>query len=236
MTNTTDTTTTTQEPWVAPKMIFTLGMAGLLSGLLIVLVYESTLPLIKANRARALRKAVFKVVPGATALQKLQEKDGKLVVAPEESIGKAIYAAYDDQGKFMGYAIPGQGVGFQDVIRLIYGFEPKQRRVVGMEILESKETPGLGDKIFKDAAFQENFKALAVSPEIVLVKKGSKRAIHEVDGITGATISSKAVVKILNASNKEWAGRLPKPGNEPPLPKPQQKPQQGQEEEHKQKR
>jgi electron transport complex protein RnfG len=176
--------------------------------------------MIEANRARALRKAVFKVVPGSSALQRLEHRDGKLVAVTDDSDGQAIYGAYDDGGRFLGYAIPSQGVGFQDVIRLIYGFDPAKRHVVGLEILESKETPGLGDKIFKDAAFQENFRALEVSPEIVLVKKTTKSAANEVDGISGATISAKAVVKILNAGNKEWLPRIPAPGNEPPLEKP----------------
>ncbi len=65
-----------------------------------------------------------------------------------------------------------------------------------MEILDSRETPGLGDKIYKDAAFVANFASLSVDPEIVAVKKGNKSAPNQIDAITGATISSKAVVKI----------------------------------------
>jgi electron transport complex protein RnfG len=218
MTEITENDPTTQRaPSVAPKMILVLGLAGLLSGLLIVVVYVFTLPLITANRARALRAAVFEVVPGASALQALVDQDGELVVAAEDSDASGIYAAYDDQGSFVGYAIPGQGVGYQDVIRLIYGFDPQARHVIGMKVLESKETPGLGDKIIKDEVFLENFRALAIAPEIVLVKHGTKTSAHEVDGITGATISSKAVVKILNTANNEWLPRTPEPGSEPPL-------------------
>jgi electron transport complex protein RnfG len=86
-----------------------------------------------------------------------------------------------------------------------------------MEVLESRETPGLGDKIYKDAAFQENFVKLSVEPEIVTVKKGSKAAANEVEAITGATISSKAIVKIMNNTHKEWISRLPQPGSEPAM-------------------
>ena len=220
MTDTEPGTKQEPEPKIAPRMIFTLGLAGLLSGLLIVVVYEVTLPLITANRAEALRKAVFEVVPGASAMQQLIERDGALVVSGDVSDGEAIYAAYSDTGGFLGYAIPGEGAGFQDTIRLLYGFEPGQRHVVGMEILESKETPGLGDKIFKDEDFVRNFEALAVAPEIIVVKNGAGEADHEVDGITGATISAKAVVKIINASNLVWLDKLPPPGDEPALQTP----------------
>ena len=120
-----------------------------------------------------------------------------------------VYAAYRKDGAFAGYAIPGSGPGFQDTIALIYGYDPVRKRVIGMEVLESRETPGLGDKIFKDQHFVGEFKDLAVKPSIQVVKKGTGGAPNEVDGITGATISSKAVVRILNEANVLWLERLP---------------------------
>ena len=60
------------EAGVVPRMIFTLGLAGLAAGLGIVLVHLFTLPLIEANRAAATRAAVLKVVPDSTQMQKLQ--------------------------------------------------------------------------------------------------------------------------------------------------------------------
>ena len=77
-----------------------------------------------------------------------------------------------------------------------------------MEILESRETPGLGDKIYKDAEFVANFYSLSIDPEITVVKKGMKEAPNEIDAITGATISAKAVARIINQANIKWAPRL----------------------------
>ncbi|NIM71650.1 MAG: FMN-binding protein, partial [Gammaproteobacteria bacterium] len=84
-----------------------------------------------------------------------------------------VYGGYDEQGDFVGYAMPGAGPGFQDTIALLYGYLPGDKQVVGMEILESRETPGLGDKIYKDADFVAEFSALSIEPEIVAVKKGT---------------------------------------------------------------
>ena len=47
------------------------------------------------------------------------------------------------------------------------------------------------------------------------IKKGKKVSDNEVDAITGATISSKAVVRIINESNDIWLARLPASGEEP---------------------
>ncbi len=191
------------------RLVTTLSLAGLLSGLIIVAVYEATLPTITAYKAKVLREAVFKVLPGIDSLRRLAYRDNRLVaVATESKDQDAVFGGYDANGKLVGFAIPSAGPGFQDTIRLLYGYLPGRRKVVGMEILESRETPGLGDKIYKDADFVANFQDLSIDPEIVTVKKGRRSAPNEVDAITGATISSKAVVRIINQGNQRWLPRL----------------------------
>lgn len=196
------------------RLTLTLGVAGLISGLLLVLVYQATLPTIEHNRAEALRAAIFRVVPHAARTQKLVSRDGSWHVAGPQDKGEGIYATYDPSHNFVGYAIVAEGSGFQDTIRLIFGFDPDQQRIVGMEVLESRETPGLGDKIYKDPHFAENFRSLAIAPPIVAVKGGRSRP-NEIDAITGATISSKSVVKIVNAACARWVPLLKQPGARP---------------------
>jgi len=165
-----------------------------------------------------LREAVFKVLPGVSQMQALVYRDGELVAvgAPDKD-EPVVYGGYDEQGDFVGYAMPAAGPGFQDTIAILYGYKPAEKIVVGMEVLESRETPGLGDKIYKDAVFVAGFSALFVEPEIIAVKKGTKSQPNEIDAITGATISSKAVVRIINEAHAEWSAQLPAPGSEPQL-------------------
>lgn len=200
------------------RLVLTLAIAGLVSGVAIIGIYETTLPTITANKARELREAVFKVLPGVTRMQALVYRDGRIMAVPEPDKDEpVVYGGYDEQGDFVGYAMPGAGPGFQDTIALLYGYLPREKQVVGMEILESRETPGLGDKIYKDAHFVAEFSALAIEPEIVAVKNGTGTQPNQVDAITGATISSKAVVRIINETHTAWAGQLPAPGMEPPF-------------------
>jgi Na+-translocating ferredoxin:NAD+ oxidoreductase subunit G len=81
--------------------------------------------------------------------------------------------------------------------------------VIGFAVLQSAETPGLGDKIETDPAFLANFDGLSVAlndaatalaHEIVTVKSGTKTEAWQIDGITGATVSSVAVGKALRES------------------------------------
>ncbi len=203
-----------EEPSPA-RLIGTLAIAGLLSGVIIIAIYLVTFETIKENKARELRESVFRVIPDVTKMQKLLLKEGKLVVSYEEEKGEEpIYAGYDESGKFMGYAIPSDGPGFADTISVLYGYRPADRKVIGMWILASRETPGLGDKIYKDAKFVADFDDLAIEPPIVATKKGKKKP-NEIDAITGATISSVAVVRIINKGNDYWVSKLPEPGSEP---------------------
>ena len=194
------------------RMLVTLGLAGLCSGIALVGIFLLTLPMIERNRAEALEAAIFEVLQGATERVTFVLRGG--VLARFESPGgtlpkeEAVYAGYDQAGELVGFAIPAAGAGFQDTIRLIYGYDPARQRVVGMQVLESRETPGLGDKIMKDDAFLNCFRDLAISPEVVAVKKGRTRD-HEIDAISGATISSVAVVRIINEANARWLERLP---------------------------
>ncbi len=190
------------------RLIATLGIAGFVSGLILVTAYLATQPIILRNQARALEAAIYRVVPGSTTRKAFLVQDGKLV--PEEGQPGAsqpdnvVYGAYDSSGKLIGYAIPGEGAGFQDTISLIYGYDPHERKIIGLEILESRETPGLGDKIVKDQTFHANFQDLSVEPKVVAVKHGTKSADNEVDSISGATISSKAVVSIIQKENARF--------------------------------
>ena len=201
------------------RLVMTLAIAGLVSGVAIIGIYESTLPTITANKARELREAVFKVLPDdVSTMQPLVYRDGTFMTVEEpEKDEPVVYGGYDQQGDFVGYAMPGAGPGFQDTIALLYGYLPGEKKVVGMEILESRETPGLGDKIYKDADFVAEFSDLSVEPEIVALKKGTTTQPNHVDAITGATISAKAVVRIINETHVAWAEKLPAPGTEPPL-------------------
>jgi electron transport complex protein RnfG len=189
----------------------TLGIAGLCSGLAIVGIFLVTQPMIERNRAEALEAAIYRVLDGAKTRVAFVLRDGKLTrfESPDDSLPKeeAVYAGYDEAGGLVGFAVPAEGPGFQDTIKLLYGYDVEKKRVVGMEVLESRETPGLGDKIIKDADFVGEFRDLAVDPEIVVVKGGATRE-NEVDAISGATISSNAVVRIINESNSHWLDYL----------------------------
>lgn len=199
------------EPPNSWHMVRALAGLGILCSVLVVLTFQMTLPVITKNKAEALQRAIFKVLPGARTRATLTlTPAGKLVGVEADAVGDwLVYAGYDDGGQLVGVAVPAEGNGFQDKIGLLYGYCPSREQIVGIEVLESRETPGLGDKIQKDESFLANFAALDVAlaadgkaflHPIEAVKHGSKEHRWQVDGITGATISSVAVTDIIRRS------------------------------------
>ena len=81
-----------------------------------------------------------------------------------------------------------------------------------MTVLESTETPGLGDRVETDPAFLANFDCLdarlnedktAMRNEITTVKHGKKNQPWQIDGISGATITSTAIGNALRGSTSQ---------------------------------
>jgi H+/Na+-translocating ferredoxin:NAD+ oxidoreductase subunit G len=185
----------------AIKLVGTLALAGALAGMLIVTVFQWAQPRILAHQAQVLGEAIREVLHDPDHYQTLFVVDGALtadLAAGQDSTGlDRVYLGFDASGAPTGFAVVGAEPGFQDVIRLIFGYDADKGRLLGMKVLESKETPGLGDRIEKDTTFAAGFTGV-LSP-IRGVKKGAGTDKEdEIDMITGATISSRAVIGIIN--------------------------------------
>ncbi len=191
------------------RMVATLGAAGSLAGLLIVAVYTITLGPIEAHKAEVLRLAVSEVLDHPARYETYYATPQGVSPSPpaagaEPGVEK-IYVGLDANDRATGVAVKAAAAGFQDVIALIYGFDPGSGKLLGMKVLESKETPGLGDKIEKDLSFIAEFEG--ATPPLAAVKRPTG-APGEIDAITGATISSVAVARLLNASAQRWVPAL----------------------------
>jgi len=184
------------------RLLATLGVAGALAGSVLVVVYGVTLPTIEANKQRELEAAISVVLKSPQRYETLYVVNGSLTTkVPDGTDPKKlerVYLGYGTSDQPLGFALVAGEPGFQDIVRLIFGYDPGTKQVLGMAVLESKETPGLGDKIEKDETFARQFDG--VRAPLVAVKKGKRSKPGEVETITGATISSKAVIRIINGA------------------------------------
>ena len=191
---------------------------ALCCGALIVTVFEMTRPAVDRQRAAALQGAILGVLPAAsTSVTFRLEGDHRFVALEGSRAAKSlVHVGYDADGHLVGVAVEAQGMGYQDTVRFLYGYSFPDEAVVGFRVLESRETPGLGDRIETDPRFLDNFVRLdvaltgdgsAIANPIELVRRGVPHS-WQVDGITGATITSGAVARILRESTAFWVPRL----------------------------
>jgi len=166
-------------------MLVTLTIIGVISGGVLSGINGWAEPKIIANRIAETERAIFVVQNKATSYKKI------------EDVNFELYEVFDDSSNSLGYALPFEGNGFQGKIRLIVGISKDLDKVLGLEVLEQVETPGLGTKI-TETPFTDQFIKLIINSKIKSVKGVEPQNPNEVQAITGATISSVAVVRIIN--------------------------------------
>ncbi len=186
---------------------------GALCALLIVGVYEATFARIRDNQERFLAAAVAEVLPPAqSTIAVVINEEGRLEPAVDTQ-ELPVLLGYGESGAMVGAVVAAEGMGYQDNIRVLYAYSFDERAIVGFKVLSSKETPGLGDRVETEPHFLANFERLDASLSadgstlanaIVTVKQGEKTEPWQLDGITGATITSEAIGNILNDSASRW--------------------------------
>ncbi|MDI6639641.1 MAG: FMN-binding protein [Methanocellales archaeon] len=176
---------------VTDELIEAIGTIAKLTLIVIVaaaalaVTYEATQEQLKITSAGVESEIFSRVVSGATSFKAVMDES-------EEAI---YYEAYDDAGNLVGYAFYSEIMGCQDVIKIAGGID-LDYRVTGVTIVRHLETPGLGAKI-AEPEFQEQFRGVTIE-ELRLTKDDGK-----IDAITGATISSQAVVDAMRNKIEE---------------------------------
>lgn len=191
------------------RLVATLALGGAAAGALVAYVYQGTLPAIQQYADARIAGAVHEVLAAPARLDTLYLIGDRLSRTPPPGVAPRevtrAFVGFDAHGDRTGVAVEAEQPGFADNVRLLVGFNPATRALTGYAMLGQKETPGLGDKIEKDTAFVAQFRG-KVAP-----LRGTKTDALDpgtVHTITGATISSRAVVKIINDAVALWQPRL----------------------------
>ena len=188
------------------KLLAMMTGAGAIAGALIVTAYQATLPRIEQHQGEVMQAAISEVLKAPRSVDTLYLVGGALVKRlPAGTSAKGlerIYLGRDATGKRIGFAVSASENGFQDLVTLMFGYDASAHTLIAMKVIGNKETPGLGNKIETDSAFVNGF-VHAMAP-LVGVKTGGKRSPNDVVMITGATISSRSVIRIINDAIARW--------------------------------
>jgi electron transport complex protein RnfG len=171
------------------NMTIALFVITAVAGLAMAVVYSVTVEPIAISQKAKINNAIKMVIPEFESVSDtvLLPDDGKdsirvhRLIKGTENSGNAI-ETYTDKG-------------FSGRFSLMVGFNP-DGSISSIEVLEHKETPGLGTKMALPA-FKDQFKGLKIADlpgEKLKVKKDG----GTVDAITAATISSRAFCDAVN--------------------------------------
>jgi len=163
------------------KITLNLVVIYLIGGAILAVVYATTSPIRFQNNVIAEQRALKELLPEADKIEKLgdweiHEKAAKYWVAKK---GDAT----------IGYIVQSFGKGYSSYIKTLIAVD-KDFRVQKVEILDEKETPGLGDEV-EAPSFKGQFKGKDLD-HLKVLKTDTTEYIQ---AITGATISSRAVTE-----------------------------------------
>lgn len=142
------------------------------------------------------------------------DSEGKRVENPSKKEKENLLEVYlnEEDGKIKSYAIPVEGKGLWSTIYGYISLEDDLNTVLGLTFYKQGETPGLGAEIEKPI-FTDNFKGKKIYKDDKLVSitvmKGkvdpnSPNIAHQVDGISGATLTCKGVEEFLKEDLKKY--------------------------------
>jgi electron transport complex protein RnfG len=176
------------------KMIVTLTTVMVLSGLVLAGTFTGLSPMIEANRVAALNESLAAIFAGPD----LPAED--LSFEQVESDAPTIYRGTNAAGALLGYAVRVETQGYGGAITLLVGLSPDLSTIMGIEVVEQVETPGLGGNITTDS-FKEQFAGLDAGEAVSYVKNVEPDPDrNEIQAISGATITSRAVVSGINTT------------------------------------
>jgi len=159
-------------------------------------VYNKTYEAIEKQKYKAQEKAMRELLPKAVSFNEIQmEETGSITAVYEGHSGND----NSDNGGLMGYVLKLSPNGYSGEIDFLAGISADERKITGIRILRHSETPGLGALAVKEEFFGQ-FSGRALTPLTVTRTFPGK---DEIQAITSATITSRAVVNAVNEA-LEW--------------------------------
>jgi len=173
-------------------------VASFFFGLLIAVTNAELSPRIEQNKINKRNRLVGALLPEAKVFVLDTEIEIESIRGKKEKV--EVYRAMSkagESGECVGWSFNAAGSGFADKIELVVAVDKDFEKLAGFDVLASNETPGFGDQIKYDY-YRDQFKG-APAEELKLVMSGEPENIDaEIVAISGATVSSEAVVEIIN--------------------------------------
>ncbi len=163
-------------------------------------INESTTSIIRAQEELRVKRSVLYVLdlPVSNVDAEVNALyDGKITKATNNGRD---YFVYTSDGTTQGYAFIFSGTGLWGSITGYIAFNPDFTKVLGIDFISHSETPGLGGRI-DEPWFKEQFRGISLNNDQTIIVKPATGG--NIDGITGASLTTDSVKKMVNAFIKD---------------------------------
>lgn len=186
------------------RMVLVLVVLSAISALLLALIDYVSSDVIEANRKRGMKMAVLSALSVPLEDRTVEEVFASAVRELETDAGLIYLSSAEDAREGSpGLAFKVSGPGFWGPISMLLAVDMKDFSIRGIEIIEQEETPGLGARI-EEPGFRKGFTGKFLTRPIGMRSKGEEMGPNDVAAITAATISSKAVERIVNEASRPY--------------------------------
>ncbi|MFC1806918.1 RnfABCDGE type electron transport complex subunit G [Candidatus Omnitrophota bacterium] len=172
------------------RFIIVLTLVCVGAALVLGVTHAVTEPQIAAQKAKETKEALNSALPLADSFK-------------EEKLDEKVYHKGYKKGTLVGYVFFAKGEGYAGPIDLIVGVS-KRGKITGLVVLEQQETPGLGARCTQvkhgDSGpwFLRQFKG----------KDAKNLKLADVEALTGATITTEAIIKAVRVEVSEFLDRI----------------------------
>lgn len=187
--------------WI--KFPVVLLIVTLISAVSLASLEKVTEPVKERIEAKEKKAALSVVLPKATEFKsKTATVEGKPFDYME---------GLDSSGQMIGYVAEDGSAGYSSIIKVMVGLD-KEFNIVAIKVVSQKETPGLGDKVNEVLSKKtivgmvsgKKYDEKGLRPWFQVQFDGKKTPVlvkkdgGDIEAITGATISSRAVCRAVN--------------------------------------
>lgn len=158
------------------RKIFMPVLAIVLAAVVLLGMYNGLLGIRKANEAKELEEKLKTILPGSTTFTE----------EPYTGEDANIVTAYKGE---TGYVVATQTYGYAGNITMLIGVS-NDGYVTGLQVRDMEETYGLGAEALTDWEFLAQF----------LRTEGDAEVGSNIDAISGATVTSKAITRSVNSA------------------------------------
>jgi RnfABCDGE-type electron transport complex G subunit len=165
-------------------------------GLLIAVTNAALSGRIEQNKVAKLNELTKALLPAADRFQTVPEDIE--VALPDGSKEKmVVFEALAPDKQRVGWSFKVHGMGFSGPVEMVVAVDADFEKIMGLDVLASSETPGFGDRIKSDW-YRDQFAGAPAEP-LTLVKVADPAVKDaQIVALTGATVSSQAVIDIVN--------------------------------------